>query len=88
MSRGHSINKAQFPFKMADNTMPISVPSQKPIKLVKWKIKQGAFVSQGQILFLYSDSSGDSGEIKKYKAIRAGTISSIKVKEGDDVEPG
>ncbi|XP_049876843.1 RNA polymerase II subunit A C-terminal domain phosphatase [Pectinophora gossypiella] len=73
---------------MADKTMPISVPSEKPIKLVKWKIKQGAFVSQGQILFLYSDSSGNSDEIKKYKAVRAGTISCIKVKEGDVVEPG
>ncbi|KAI5633555.1 NLI interacting factor-like phosphatase domain-containing protein [Phthorimaea operculella] len=73
---------------MADNTMPISVPSEKPIKLVKWKIKQGAFVSQGQILFLYSDSSGKSDEIKKFKAVRAGTILCIKVKEGDNVEPG
>ncbi|KAJ2948296.1 hypothetical protein O0L34_g7533 [Tuta absoluta] len=73
---------------MADNTMPISVPSEKPIKLIKWKIKQGAFVSQGQILFLYSDSSGKSDEIKKFKAVRAGTILCIKVKEGDNVEPG
>lgn len=73
---------------MADKTMPIFVPSEKPVKVVKWKIKQGAFVSQGQILFLYNDSSGNSNELKKYKAIRAGTISAIKVKEGDIVEPG
>lgn len=81
-------NNAQFPSKMAAKTMPISVPSEKPLKLSKWKIKQGAFVSQGQILFLYSDSSGNSNEIKKYKAARAGTVSTIKVKEGDVVEPG
>ncbi|XP_030031791.2 RNA polymerase II subunit A C-terminal domain phosphatase isoform X2 [Manduca sexta] len=73
---------------MADKSMPIFVPSEKPVKLVKWKIKQGAFVSQGQILFLYNDSSGNGGEVKKFKAVRAGTISSIKVKEGDIVEPG
>ncbi|XP_047536037.1 RNA polymerase II subunit A C-terminal domain phosphatase [Vanessa atalanta] len=73
---------------MADKTMPISVPSEKPFKLVKWKAKEGAFVSYGQILFLYSDSSGNNNEIKKYKAVRAGTIITIKVKEGDIVEPG
>ncbi|XP_069361732.1 RNA polymerase II subunit A C-terminal domain phosphatase isoform X2 [Maniola hyperantus] len=73
---------------MADKSMPISVPSEKPLKLVKWKVKEGAFVSHGQILFLYSDSSGDSGEIKKYKVTRAGTIVSIKVREGDIADPG
>jgi RNA polymerase II subunit A C-terminal domain phosphatase len=73
---------------MADKTMPIFVPSEKPVKVIKWKIKQGAFASQGQILFLYNDSSGSNSELKKYKATRAGTISAIKVKEGDTVEPG
>ncbi|CAK1584712.1 unnamed protein product [Parnassius mnemosyne] len=73
---------------MADKTMPISVPSEKPLKVIKWKVKQGAFVSHGQILFLYSDSSGNNSELKKFKAVRAGTISSIKVKEGDIAEPG
>ncbi|XP_026763001.1 RNA polymerase II subunit A C-terminal domain phosphatase [Galleria mellonella] len=73
---------------MADKTMPIFVPSEKPVKVVKWKIKQGSFVSQGQILFLYNDSSGNINEVKKFKALRAGTISSIKVKEGDIAEPG
>lgn len=68
--------------------MPIFVPSEKPVKLVKWKVKEGAFVSQGQILFLFNDSSGNSKDLKKYKAARAGTISSIKVKEGEIVEPG
>ncbi|KAH9633115.1 hypothetical protein HF086_006780 [Spodoptera exigua] len=73
---------------MADKTMPIFVPSEKPLKVVKWKVKQGVFVSQGQILFLYNDSSGNGTDLKKYKAVRAGTISSIKVKEGDIAEPG
>ncbi|XP_075981289.1 RNA polymerase II subunit A C-terminal domain phosphatase Fcp1 [Anticarsia gemmatalis] len=73
---------------MADKTMPIFVPSEKPVKVVKWKVKQGVFVSQGQILFLYNDSSGSATDLKKYKALRAGTISSIKVKEGDIAEPG
>lgn len=73
---------------MADKTMPIFVPSEKPIKVIKWKVKQGAFVSQGQILFLYNDSSGSNKDLKKYKALRAGTISSIKVKEGDIAEAG
>ncbi|XP_072942509.1 RNA polymerase II subunit A C-terminal domain phosphatase isoform X1 [Epargyreus clarus] len=73
---------------MAAKTMPISVPSEKPLKVVKWKVKQGAFVSQGQILFLYSDLSGNSNELKKFKAVRAGTITSFKVKEGDIAEPG
>ncbi|CAF4914030.1 unnamed protein product [Pieris macdunnoughi] len=73
---------------MADNTMSISVPCEKPIKVEKWKVKQGAFVSQGQILFLYNDSSGNSTGLKKFKAVRAGTIIAIKVKEGDIIEPG
>ncbi|KAL4705546.1 hypothetical protein ACJJTC_006874 [Scirpophaga incertulas] len=73
---------------MADKTMPIFVPSDKPVKLIKWKVKQGAFVSQGQILFLYNDSSGSNADLKKYKASRAGTILAIKVKEGDTAEPG
>ncbi|XP_073953434.1 RNA polymerase II subunit A C-terminal domain phosphatase Fcp1 [Choristoneura fumiferana] len=73
---------------MADKTVPISVPSEKPVKVEKWKVKEGAFVSQGQILFLYNDSSGQSSELKKYKAVRAGKISCIKVKEGDIAEPG
>lgn len=88
IEKRHSTNNAQFPFKMADKTMPIFVPSEKLVKVTKWKVKQGAFVSQGQILFLYNDSSGNSGDLKKYKALRAGTISSIKVKEGDIAEPG
>lgn len=73
---------------MADKTMSISVPCEKPIIVEKWKVKQGAFVSQGQILFLYSDSSGNSTGLKKFKAVRAGTIIAIKVKEGDIAEPG
>ncbi|CAG9563864.1 unnamed protein product [Danaus chrysippus] len=73
---------------MADKTMPISVPSEKPLKVIKWKVKEGIFVSCGQILFLYSDSSGNKSEVKKFKALRSGTIVSIKVKEGDIVEPG
>lgn len=73
---------------MADKTMPIFVLSEKPVKVAKWKVKHGAFVSQGQILFLYNDSSGNSGDLKKYKALRAGTLTSIKVKEGDIAEPG
>ncbi|KAJ0174032.1 hypothetical protein K1T71_010178 [Dendrolimus kikuchii] len=73
---------------MADKTMPIFVPSEKPVKLAKWKVKQGALVLQGQTLFLYHDSSGEKDEVKKFKAARAGTISLIKVKEGDIAEPG
>ncbi|CAH2042550.1 unnamed protein product, partial [Iphiclides podalirius] len=73
---------------MADKTMPISVPLEKPVKVTKWKVKQGDFVLHGQILFLYSDSSGNGNEFKKFKALRAGTISSIKVKEGEIAEPG
>ncbi|XP_041984430.1 RNA polymerase II subunit A C-terminal domain phosphatase [Aricia agestis] len=73
---------------MADHTVSISVPSEKPLKVEKWKIKQGASVSTGQILFLYSDSSGKDTVIKKFKAVHAGTVTSIKVKEGDIVEPG
>lgn len=84
----YSTNNSPYPFKMADKTMPIFVPSEKPLKVVKWKVKQGVFVSQGQILFLYNDSSGNGTDLKKYKATRAGTISSIKVKEGDIAEPG
>lgn len=73
---------------MADKTVPICVPSENSLKLVKWKVKQGAFVSRGQILFLYNDSSGETKELKRFKAVRAGTVASIKVKEGDLAEPG
>ncbi|KPJ12481.1 RNA polymerase II subunit A C-terminal domain phosphatase [Papilio machaon] len=73
---------------MAEKTMPIFVPSEKPLKVIKWKVKQGAVVSHGQILFLYSDSSGKSSVPQKFKAACGGTILSIKVKEGDIAEPG
>lgn len=79
---------ALFPFKMADKTMPISISSEKPVKVVKLKVKQGVFVSHGQILFSYSDSSGKDNKLKNFKTTRGGTILSIKVKEGDIVEPG
>ncbi|GBP64439.1 RNA polymerase II subunit A C-terminal domain phosphatase [Eumeta japonica] len=72
---------------MADKTVPIYVPSKKPIKIVKLKVKQGAFVLQGQVLFSYSESLGDNLDTKKFKATQAGTICSIKVKEGDILEP-
>ncbi|XP_004922411.1 RNA polymerase II subunit A C-terminal domain phosphatase isoform X1 [Bombyx mori] len=72
---------------MADKTIPIFVPSEKPVKLAKWKIKQGTVVTQGQVLFLYKDLAGDGEELKKFKSSHAGTVSSIKVKEGDVVEP-
>lgn len=84
----HPSFKALFPFKMAEKTMPIFVPSEKPLKVIKWKVKQGAVVSHGQILFLYSDSSGKSNVPQKFKAACGGTILSIKVKEGDITEPG
>lgn len=73
---------------MADKTVPICVSSEKALKVIKWKVKQGAFVSQGQILFLYNDSSGNDTELKKFKAVRSGTIASITTKEGDIAEPG
>ncbi|XP_045537551.1 RNA polymerase II subunit A C-terminal domain phosphatase [Papilio machaon] len=84
----HPSFEALFPFKMAEKTMPIFVPSEKPLKVIKWKVKQGAVVSHGQILFLYSDSSGKSSVPQKFKAACGGTILSIKVKEGDIAEPG
>lgn len=65
------------------------------IRINKWRVREGQFVSAAQILFLYQQLGDDGKPIKKddttihkYKANRAGVVKKRLRKEGEIVIKG
>lgn len=73
---------------MAANTVVVTAGVEKSIKIVKWKVKEGFTISVGQIILLYDFVHIAKSEHKKLKAIKAGKIKRLVVREGDIVDPG
>lgn len=73
---------------MADNTVMVTAGVEKSIKILKWKVKEGFTISIGQIILLYDFVNIAKSEQKRLKAIKAGKIKRLVVREGDIVDPG
>ncbi|CAG9765868.1 unnamed protein product [Ceutorhynchus assimilis] len=73
---------------MADEIVRVSQQQTKPIKIAKWKIRQGVTVPVGRIILLYDFLDLPKVEQKKLKACQAGIIHKILAEEGKVVQPG
>ncbi|ENN78084.1 hypothetical protein HUJ04_004515 [Dendroctonus ponderosae] len=74
--------------KMADQAVRVLQQQTKPIKVEKWKVRQGNAVSLGRIVLIYDFMEKEKPEQKKLKALQAGIIHKILAVEGKVVQPG
>ncbi|KAJ8929197.1 hypothetical protein NQ314_018146 [Rhamnusium bicolor] len=73
---------------MAEKTVCISQQQSKPIKILKWKVREGVTVSIGRLLLLYDFVGAKKEEQRKLKSTQAGTVNKIIALEGDTVKRG
>ncbi|KAJ8925838.1 hypothetical protein NQ315_009690 [Exocentrus adspersus] len=73
---------------MAEKSVCISQSQSKPIKILKWKVREGITVPVGRLLLLYEIEELKKADVRKLKASRAGTVHKIIAKEGETVKPG
>ncbi|CAH1116652.1 unnamed protein product [Phaedon cochleariae] len=73
---------------MAEKTVCISQQQTEPIKISKWKVREGITVSVGRPLLLFNILGDQKAQQRKLKSTQAGTIQKILAKEGDVVNPG
>nr|CAI5824987.1 unnamed protein product [Callosobruchus analis] len=73
---------------MVEKTIYISQPQTKPIKILKWKIREGQTVPVGRVLLLYDFAESKNPEQRKLKSLHAGTVNKIVAKQGDTINPG
>ncbi|KAK9892206.1 hypothetical protein WA026_019010 [Henosepilachna vigintioctopunctata] len=67
---------------MAEGVVCISHRQNKPIKVLKWKVREGTTVSFGRIIFLYNFNEDSKNIQLKLKCKKAGTIKRILIPEG------
>jgi len=73
---------------MAENAVPVTQQQTKPIKVKKWKVRQGSTVPLGRIILIYEFTDAEKPEQRKFKATGAGIIHKILATEGKVVQPG
>ncbi|KAJ8960152.1 hypothetical protein NQ318_003872 [Aromia moschata] len=73
---------------MAEKTVCISQQQSKPIKILKWKVREGITIPIGRLLLLYDFAEPKKAEQRKLKSTKAGTVYKIIAREGDTVKPG
>lgn len=73
---------------MAEKIIVITLPTEKSIKIIKWKVKEGNAISIGRVILLYDVVSDNKTDLKKLKASQAGTVHRIVAQEGDVVHSG
>ncbi|KAK4885584.1 hypothetical protein RN001_001855 [Aquatica leii] len=73
---------------MAEKTVVISQQSTKPIKIVKWKVREGFSVSIGSVVLLYDFEKPEKKQQLKLKSSHAGTVCKIIAQEGAIISPG
>lgn len=73
---------------MAEKTVLISQQILKPIKILKWKIKEGSSLSIGRVLLFYDFEQAEKSEQRKLKSTQAGTVSRLIANEGAIVKSG
>nr|CAD7412706.1 unnamed protein product [Timema poppensis] len=71
---------------MGANAEVIILRTTKPVKILKWKVKEGTVLSVGRVILLYG--SNTSKEQMKLKAAHGGTVRKLLVREDDIVHPG
>ncbi|ESO87837.1 hypothetical protein LOTGIDRAFT_179207 [Lottia gigantea] len=74
---------------MEPDIMKLVVPGEKPVKITKWKVRQGTHVSKGVLLALYQTEEQETDKLPlKLKAPDDGFVKKICVKEGQLCQPG
>ncbi|CAH0550969.1 unnamed protein product [Brassicogethes aeneus] len=73
---------------MATKTVCISQTQTKPIKIIKWKVRENQTILIGGILFIYDFEGAEKPEQRKLKSSQAGTVHKIVAQEGSIVKPG
>ncbi|KAK5647418.1 hypothetical protein RI129_002310 [Pyrocoelia pectoralis] len=73
---------------MAEKTMVISQQNVKPIKILKWKVREGFTISIGSVVFLYDFEKVDIKQQRKFKSPQAGTVCKLIAQEGAIISPG
>ncbi|KAG5874474.1 hypothetical protein JTB14_009197 [Gonioctena quinquepunctata] len=73
---------------MAAKIMYISHQQTKPIKISKWKVREGSSVSIGRLLVLYNVVGDQRQEQRKLKSTLAGIVHKIVAQEGECVKQG
>ncbi|KAJ8974676.1 hypothetical protein NQ317_018514 [Molorchus minor] len=73
---------------MAEKTVCISQQQSKPIKILKWKIREGTTIPIGRLLLLYDFVGAKREEQRKLKSTQAGTVHKIVAQEGYTVKTG
>jgi RNA polymerase II subunit A-like phosphatase len=66
------------------NSEVIQFEGRLPVRLMKWKVKRGANLSSGSLLFIYEES----GEQKRFKSTQYGLVTGLMVQEGEMITPG
>ncbi|XP_018566284.2 RNA polymerase II subunit A C-terminal domain phosphatase [Anoplophora glabripennis] len=72
---------------MAEKTVSISQSQSKPIKIIKWKVREGLTIPIGRLLLLYEIDGPKKEEQRKLKSTQAGTVHKIIAREGETVKP-
>lgn len=73
---------------MADQAVRVLQQQTKPIKIEKWKVRQGNAVTLGRIVLIYDFMEKEKPEQRKLKALQAGIIHKVLAAEGKVVQPG
>lgn len=73
---------------MAEKTVIISQQNLKPIKILKWKVREGFTVSIGSVILLYDFVKSEEKQQRKLKSSQAGTVCKLVVQEGAIIQPG
>lgn len=74
---------------MGGKTIAVILDTSKAVKITKWKVKEGMFVSARQVIFIYDLASSDPSDKQlKFKSNQVGTVRKILAKEEEIVHPG
>lgn len=74
---------------MGGKTVMVVLDTNKAVKILKWKVKEGMLVSSRQVIFIYDEALPEINDKPlKFKSTQVGTVRRILAKEEDIVYPG
>ncbi|KAL1513002.1 hypothetical protein ABEB36_002490 [Hypothenemus hampei] len=73
---------------MAEDAVRVSQQQTKPVKIIKWKVREGTTVPVGRVILLYVFPDAEKVQQLKLKASQAGIIHTILAEEDRVVQPG
>jgi len=71
--------------------MQVNFPVEKTSRIQSWNVKEGSFLSTGQVMLSYVELDDNKVPIpgaKRLKAAHSGVIQKLHVKKGDTVDNG